>query len=399
MSIEFNKTGLVVIITYLCRLVAFTAVLIYTAAGIKFVASQEGEKIKGKPLVIVKPKLRKTERDYMKRYLQASTLITAIMTNKKPENDFSLQCTCNSPNIFPSVDFENQIELNISLSELTPEPAEYSWMEMNSFREPERMISLGEELIGINDFDYGLYNGMMEKKSNNDIKGYINIPLIFGIRFSPQEDKKSGVLRLAEAMEKYTEMKCEIQKPIFLTDRKLKYSPFIFIAADEAFELTAPEKNGLEEYLKNGGFILVDSGYAYKASSASRAMLRKMLNEIIPNSKLKMINLDHGIYHSCTRFDDGQPLGYEIKGAEEENTAQSRERRFQVELPEQSIYLEGLWIGDRLAAVYSKKDYCWTWASYTDNEAQLRMGVNLLVYALEQEGGIASKAMRNLKIN
>ncbi len=53
--------------------------------------------------------------------------------------------------------------------------------------------------------------------------------------------------------------------------------------------------------------------------------------------------------------------------------------------------LEGLWINGRLAVVFSHKGYGVLWSRRENNEPQLRMGMNLVVFSLLQEGGKAVK--------
>lgn len=55
-------------------------------------------------------------------------------------------------------------------------------------------------------------------------------------------------------------------------------------------------------------------------------------------------------------------------------------------------FLEGIWLNGRLAAVYCDKGYAQKWSEIgqkTNNDPQLRIGVNFVVYALTQAGGIA----------
>jgi hypothetical protein len=58
-------------------------------------------------------------------------------------------------------------------------------------------------------------------------------------------------------------------------------------------------------------------------------------------------------------------------------------------MSKQVLYLEGVWIKDRLAIVYSNKGYIVRWTELDNNVPQLKMGVNFIVYALRQEGGLA----------
>ncbi|MFC1607058.1 hypothetical protein ACFL47_03715 [Candidatus Latescibacterota bacterium] len=58
-------------------------------------------------------------------------------------------------------------------------------------------------------------------------------------------------------------------------------------------------------------------------------------------------------------------------------------------------FLEGVWFDDRLVAVYCNKGYARKWSEYAEvrpgsktgnNRPQLKMGVNMVVFALEQGG-------------
>ncbi|MCE5251874.1 hypothetical protein LLG96_16830, partial [bacterium] len=56
-------------------------------------------------------------------------------------------------------------------------------------------------------------------------------------------------------------------------------------------------------------------------------------------------------------------------------------------------YLEGVWLGERLVAIYSDKGYAIKWKDLSNNEPQLKMGVNMVVFALTQVGGISVQKM------
>ena len=62
-------------------------------------------------------------------------------------------------------------------------------------------------------------------------------------------------------------------------------------------------------------------------------------------------------------------------------------------MSKQVLYLEGIWIDDRLVAIYSDKGYARKWEDTSNNEPQLKMGVNMVVYALTQQGSIAQQKM------
>ena len=54
-------------------------------------------------------------------------------------------------------------------------------------------------------------------------------------------------------------------------------------------------------------------------------------------------------------------------------------------------YLEGIFLGDRLVAIYSNKGYGAFWERETENEPHLKLGINLVVFALTQRGSIAQQ--------
>lgn len=59
------------------------------------------------------------------------------------------------------------------------------------------------------------------------------------------------------------------------------------------------------------------------------------------------------------------------------------------ETPKDITYLEGVTVSGRIAAVFSQKRYIEKWKARANNEPQLRMGVNMIVFAVTQKGGMA----------
>ena len=57
------------------------------------------------------------------------------------------------------------------------------------------------------------------------------------------------------------------------------------------------------------------------------------------------------------------------------------------------LYLEGITITNRMVAIYSDKGYAIKWKDDINNEPQLKMGVNMVVFALTQAGSIAQQKM------
>ena len=54
------------------------------------------------------------------------------------------------------------------------------------------------------------------------------------------------------------------------------------------------------------------------------------------------------------------------------------------------LYLEGIWLDERIVAIYSDKGYANKWKELSNNEPQLKMGVNFVVFALDPGGWYCS---------
>ncbi len=219
-----------------------------------------------------------------------------------------------------------------------------------------------------------------------NISGYVQIAYAWGEQLSPPYNLLRGIINLKEAMNKWTKVETSLDNHLVLgTDRLLKM-PFVFITTKDAFQLTETEKKNLQKYFMNGGFMVVENAEPRGDYSRGGASLKQMLRDTIPNARFSPIPDSHPIYHCFFDFDDGPPNGAEI-GLFGGNT-----NNFNRMLMSKRIFaLEGVWYKDRLVAVYSDKGYIVKWNDNANNEPQLKMGVNFIVYALTQKGGIARK--------
>ncbi|MHB9027892.1 MAG: DUF4159 domain-containing protein [Candidatus Latescibacterota bacterium] len=143
------------------------------------------------------------------------------------------------------------------------------------------------------------------------------------------------------------------------------------------------EAKAFGEYLRSGGFALFDNLTPWEEFSPAEASLRQFIKDALGSGvRFEPIPNDDPIYHSYFDFHEGPPIGSELQvmgGAQVPS------------LSKQRPYLEGVRIHGRLVAVFSNKGYGNTWLNRGGNDAQLRMGVNFVVFALLQEGGKAVK--------
>ncbi|MFC1650784.1 DUF4159 domain-containing protein, partial [Candidatus Latescibacterota bacterium] len=203
---------------------------------------------------------------------------------------------------------------------------------------------------------------------------------------------KRAVIHLSDAVNRYTNIRSKVDKHLFVDSRKIFDTPFVFLCADQQFQLTAAEAKNFSEYLRSGGFAVLDNGKPTHEYGAAEASLRQMLKYSLgSDAKFLPIRNSHPLYHCFEDFDEGPPQGSElhsfrVRGGSSYSSGRSS-------MSKQVLFLEGIWLEDRLVAIYSDKGYAIKWSETWNNEPQLKMGVNMVVYALTQEGSIAQQKM------
>ena len=257
-------------------------------------------------------------------------------------------------------------------------------IDLNIIRKPSNQISMKEEMITIDDLDTGQYKALIiqDPKNKRNIKGFVYIANLWGTHIDPAY--KRALINLSEAINKYTKITAKLDKHLFIDSEKLFETPFVFLSMDSMFDLTDTEAKALGEYLHKGGFIVLDNADPVEEFGPAEASLRWMLRRAL-GSEANFIPIpnDHPLYHAFFDF-DRPPIGSEFTHTWSRKLQEDNEPVF---------YLEGIWIKGRLVAIYSDKGYSLDWAGEQDNEPQLKMGVNMIVFALTQKGSIAQQKM------
>ncbi len=151
-----------------------------------------------------------------------------------------------------------------------------------------------------------------------------------------------------------------------LTDPNLFKYPYLYMTGHGEVRFTEEETKILRQYLTNGGFLHADDCYGMDSS------FRREMRRVFPNVPLIELPFDHAIYHSFYDFPDGLP-----KIHEHDNK------------PPQGF---GIFYENRLVVFYSyETDLGDGWedpAVHNDppekRESALKMGINIVVYALTQ---------------
>jgi hypothetical protein len=154
------------------------------------------------------------------------------------------------------------------------------------------------------------------------------------------------------------------ERVVQLTDPALWDVPFLHMTGHGNVHFTDEEIRILRRYLEQGGFLHADDNYGMDES------FRREIARVFPDIPLVEVPLDHPIYHIVYDFPNGIPKIHEHDG-----------------LPAQGF---GIFLNGRLAVYYSyQSDLGNGWEDpdvYHDppelHEAALRMGVNLVAYAV-----------------
>ena len=150
-----------------------------------------------------------------------------------------------------------------------------------------------------------------------------------------------------------------------LSSDKLFTYPLLFLTGHGNISFTDAEAKRLRSYLDNGGFLYIDDDYGLDTA------IRREMKKVFPEQEMKELPFSHPIYHSFYEFSHGLP-----KIHEHDNK------------PPQGF---GLFTGDQRLCVYytyeTNPSDGWADAEVHNDppekrEAALKMGTNIVVYAL-----------------
>lgn len=149
----------------------------------------------------------------------------------------------------------------------------------------------------------------------------------------------------------------------------LRY-PFLFLTGHLPVRFTEAERVGVRRFINRGGFMFVDD-HNHDIDGA----FHKTVTEEIERAAGPLVSVPrrHALYSSFFNFPDGPPnTSHELNGWGDNLIH-----------PELKAVLRG----DRLAVLYSNKDYSSEWSYHPENKRfysvdNTRFGVNIVVYAL-----------------
>ena len=327
------------------------------------------------------------------------------------------------------------------------------YQELKTSREPKRRFSIRDDLLRPEDIDMlGVYKAfvIIDPENKQNIRGYMHIPKYI-IEMKLQEmasyDLTEVPVGLAEAFHFHTGIRMKVDPPLSLKDFTLFDYPLIYLSTVVMGVLRIqPYKiKNLGEYLRNGGFAIVDNSRPWKDYSPTEASLLSLLFDALGDDcRIDMLPRDHPLYHCFFDFNDPLKGVTGIasassptlvpKGAEDwlepmekyipywgEFLHDTKLNALREKISAHPDALWGVWVGERLVAIYSDKGYGHFWRTgvtrslqYShrggnavgDNQPQdnddrlglfftpqMKIGVNIIMLALIQQGGIAQRVV------
>lgn len=149
-------------------------------------------------------------------------------------------------------------------------------------------------------------------------------------------------------------------------------SSFGYLAGRRLVEFSGAERQRLESWIRQGGFLFADDCNHDIDGMFARSFESEMARTF-GSSALQKLPDDHAIYSSFFRFEDGPPnTSLELNGWGDDLVHE---------------YLKGITIDGRLAVLYSNKDYGCEWDYDFRNkrflaEDNTKFAINIVVHAL-----------------
>ena len=162
------------------------------------------------------------------------------------------------------------------------------------------------------------------------------------------------------------------EKVVALDSPELFGYPFCYLSGHRLVQFSAAEKKNFIQYVRNGGFVLVDD-CNHDIDGLFARSFEEQMTACFGDKALQKLPKTHPIYHQFFPFPDGPPnTGFELNGWGDDLVHD---------------YLKGITVNGRLGVLYSNKDYGCEWDYDFRNkrflaEDNTKFGVNILLYAL-----------------
>ena len=261
--------------------------------------------------------------------------------------------------------------------------------------------SMRNELVGAENL-LDRFEGFIETDPTNKkkIKGFINF---YQLRWRSNTAEPNGeegwnvfpqaLPKLQEYAQDSTDVRVTLAGNIRLDDRQIWNVPVLFMMGYvRSVQYTREEAKNLGKWLRGGGFLFIDDGYAQMSGGFNKGVRALLIDALGYDAEFQRLPASHQLFHCWEDF-GGPPAGLD-----DMNIPIDLDGRTPKRFPERYPYLEGVILGGRLAVLISSKGYTHAWGLWpilpanqggpSDNTRQLHFGINIMVYASTAKGGI-----------
>jgi len=296
----------------------------------------------------------------------------------------------------------------------------YVYESLTIQREQKREFSLKNELITLEDIDaLGLYRGfaIVDPENKRNVQGFLHIPR--SIKETGITDKRcynlsEALTGLGGALHRATGVTLEIEEPVSLSSPYLSNFPVIYLTsvAMAAFRLDPAAAKSFGDYLRKGGFAILDNGLPwYSMTPAKASFLGLIADSLGDDAVIEPFDPMDALFHIFFSFEGNPPDG-----------ASSWADSIKLERPDYGDLLDdskvnrlmktvaahpgalfAIKLDNRIVAIYSDFGYGHIWAQRsvrgkkkneefdaTGSEVMdpsYAMGVNMILFAMRQKGG------------
>ncbi|MCX8009672.1 MAG: DUF4159 domain-containing protein, partial [Ignavibacteria bacterium] len=265
-----------------------------------------------------------------------------------------------------------------------------------------------EDLIDYTNFQDRFYGWLEQGKNKKEIQGFLEFYQL-QYRSSKVEDNgqpswnaiPQALLNLSDFINNKTNVKVSLKGSVRLDSKELMDIPVIFMIGYSGEPIyTKEEARNLGNYLRNGGFLFIDDAYAYESGAFNRKARQLITDALSYDAIFEKIPLNHPLFHAWEDF-QGVPAGDDNLRPNGMSLGNPNPAQRLKPVPERYKYIEGVFLNGRLAVVLSSKGYSRAWGDWIknpssfggpqDNTRQLQFGLNIIVYACTQKGGIIDR--------
>ncbi|MEJ7558872.1 MAG: DUF4159 domain-containing protein [Pedobacter sp.] len=163
-----------------------------------------------------------------------------------------------------------------------------------------------------------------------------------------------------------------VEKIIELGSNDIFSYPFCYLSGHKLVQFNNQEALNFKKYVDNGGFVFVDD-CNHDIDGLFAKSFEKQMDQLFGPNSLKKIPNNHKIYSSFFKFEKGPPTtSFELNGWGDDLVHD---------------YLKAFSIKNRIAVLYSNKDYGCEWDYDFRNkrfltEDNTKFGVNIILYAM-----------------